>query len=170
MPDDKPTGKVKNFEDLHVYAQARALANEVYRLTRAAAFVRDFGLVDQVRRAAVSVLSNIAEGYERGSSAEFIQFLFIAKGSCGEVRAQLSIARDQGYVPAADHDRLVNHCRLVSSMLSNFIEYLKGSPYTGHKFKPSQRNWAAEAADEQLRVLNELAAARKKAEQTKDEP
>jgi len=170
MPDEKPTGKVKSFEDFNVYRQARKLTSEVYRLTRAGAFAKDFGLADQIRRAAVSVMSNIAEGYERGSSTEFIQFLFIAKGSCGEVRAQLAVALDQGYVAAAEHERLTSLCRLVSSMLSNFIEYLKGSRYPGQKFKPSQRNWAAEVVNEQQRVLDELAAARKKARENKSEP
>jgi four helix bundle protein len=166
MPDDKP-GTVRNFEDFNVYRQARSLTNEIFRLTRVGSFAKDFGLVDQIRRAAVSILSNIAEGYERGSNTEFIQFLYIAKGSCGEVRAQLSIAHDQGYVPDADHQRLANHCRLTSSMLSNFIDHLKGSRYPGQKFKPPERNWAAEAVDKQLRVLSELAATRKKAEQEK---
>ena len=169
MPDDK-SASVRNFEEFNVYRQARELTNEIYRLTRAGTFAKDFGLVDQIRRAAVSILSNIAEGYERGSSTEFIQFLFIAKGSCGEVRAQLSIACDQGYVPSADYQRLANQCRLISSMLSNFIDYLKGSRFSGPKFKPSKRNWAAEAIDEQQRTLDELAAERKKAEQKKFGP
>jgi four helix bundle protein len=95
-PNPNGARKFKTFEDMHVYQQAHKLADEVYALTRIGAFARDRGLVDQIRRAGVSVLSNIAEGFERGSNAEFIQFLYIAKGSAGEVRAQLSIARSQG--------------------------------------------------------------------------
>lgn len=82
----------RSFEELHVYQRARDLANAVYAITRTGPFARDFGLADQIRRAAVSVMPNIAEGFERGTSTEFIQFLYIAKGSCGEVRAQLQLA------------------------------------------------------------------------------
>ncbi len=78
-------------------------------------------------------MSSIAEGFERGSSAEFIQFLFIAKGSCGEVRAQLQIAADQHYVPTDDHVRLNDLCRRISGMISNFIAHLQRSDYRGEK-------------------------------------
>ena len=88
--------KVRNFEDLAVYQKARVLVREVYQITREESFARDVGLCDQIRRAAVSVVSNIAEGYERGSNTELIQYLYIAKGSCGEVRAQFMIACDLG--------------------------------------------------------------------------
>lgn len=85
----------ESFEELHIYQRARELTNSIYALTRSEIFARDRGLVDQIRRAAVSIMSNIAEGFERGATTEFIQFLYIAKGSCGEVRAQLRIAKDQ---------------------------------------------------------------------------
>ncbi|MCY2950926.1 MAG: four helix bundle protein [Planctomycetota bacterium] len=128
--------KVSFFEDLAVYQRARALANEVYRVTRLSPFSRDFGLVDQVRRAAVSVLSNIAEGFERGGNAELIQFLFIAKGSCGELRAQMTLGADQQYVDERTSERLVGDCRRVSAMLSNLITYLRSSDYRGPKHAP----------------------------------
>ncbi|MDO8137782.1 MAG: four helix bundle protein [Candidatus Brocadiales bacterium] len=80
--------KAEGFEDLVVWQKARELVKRVYELTKGKEFARDFSLVDQLRRASVSVLSNIAEGFERGSNVEFIQFLYVAKGSCGEVRAQ----------------------------------------------------------------------------------
>ncbi len=92
------SGTVQQFEDLAVYRHARELVNEAYRITRLSAFVRDRSLVDQVRRAAISVASNIAEGYERGSNNELIHFLYIAKGSCGELRAQIGVAKDQDYL------------------------------------------------------------------------
>jgi len=117
--------KGQGFEELHVYQRARELTNRIYELTRDVAFARDFGLVDQVRRACVSIMSNIAEGFERGTNAEFVQFLFIAKGSCGEVRAQVSIAFDQRYISEADHDELTDRCRRVSGMLGNLITYLR---------------------------------------------
>jgi four helix bundle protein len=127
-------GKIRvaaSFEDLHVYQRARELTNEVYRVTRQGPFARDFALVNQIRHAAVSIMSNIAEGHERGSKAEFIQFLYVAKGSSGEVRAQLCIANDQGYIPAEEFEPIYNMARTVGGMLSNFIGYLKRSPYRG---------------------------------------
>ena len=89
---------MKSYEELEVYQKSRELTNKIYEITRSGIFSRDRLLADQIRRAAVSIKSNIAEGFERGTNAEFVQFLFIAKGSCGEVRAQLEIAFDQGYI------------------------------------------------------------------------
>jgi four helix bundle protein len=130
--------KVRNFEDLAVYQKARTLIQDVYRLTRDGPFARDFGLMDQIRRAAVSVLSNIAEGYERGSNAELIQFLYIAKGSCGELRAQLMVACDLAYVDVPTHNRLNDEARRVSAMLANLIRHLKTSGFRGPKNKPQE--------------------------------
>jgi len=127
-------GAAEKFEDLHVYQRARELTNAIYQLTRVGTFARDFGLVDQIRRASVSIMSNIAEGFERGSTTELIQYLYIAKGSCGEVRAQLAIACDQGYVARPEYVRLHDLARRVSGMLSNFIAHLQGSNYRGEKF------------------------------------
>ena len=104
------SSKPRKFEDLNVYKEARMLTNKVYEITRRSGFSKDYGLVDQIRRASVSVMSNIAEGFERGSNTEFIQFLYIAKGSCGEVRSQLSIAYDQKYVGEDDCKNLVERC------------------------------------------------------------
>jgi len=131
--------KVRNFEDLAVYQKARALANEVYRLTREETFSRDFGLVDQIRRAAVSVISNIAEEYERGGNAELVQFLYIAKGSCGEVRAQLMIACDQHYRDGPTHARLNDESRRIGAMLANLITYVRTSGYHGPKNRPREK-------------------------------
>lgn len=140
------------FEELHIYQRARELTNAVYSLTREDAFARDRGLVDQIRRAAVSIMSNIAEGFERGSSTEFIQYLYIAKGSCGEVRAQLSIACDQRYISAEDHTRLRDLARRTSGMISNFIAHLQGSGYKGEKqTRPRRRE--IEARQERQSVL-----------------
>ena len=95
---------VRNFEDLNVWKKARQLTQEVYRLTKTEQFLKDFGLRDQIQRAAVSIMSNIAEGFERGGNQEFIQFLYVAKASCGEVRSQLYVALDQSYVTPKDCD------------------------------------------------------------------
>jgi four helix bundle protein len=129
----------ESFEDLHIYQRARELAGEIYAATKTGEFARDWGLVDQIRRAAVSILSNIAEGFERGGKTEFIQFLYIAKASCGEVRAQLQIALDQKYIDQAQYNRLYDLCKLISSMISNFIAHLQTSSYQGEKTERPKR-------------------------------
>src|ERR687892_445730 len=96
--------QVKNFEDLEIWKDARRLTQEIYQLTKDSKFSTDFALRDQIQRAAVSIMSNIAEGFERGGNQGFIQFLFVAKASCGEVRSQLYVALDQSYVAPRDCD------------------------------------------------------------------
>ena len=125
---------VKNFEDLNVWKQARQLTQEVYRLTKTETFFKDFGLRDQIRRAAISVMSNIAEGFERGGNQEFVQFLYVAKASCGEVRSQLYVALDQGYATLNDSEKLLQLFRRLSGMISNLITYLRKSDMKGEKF------------------------------------
>ncbi|HUQ31006.1 MAG TPA: four helix bundle protein [Pyrinomonadaceae bacterium] len=90
--------RIERFEDFIAWQKARVLAAEIYKVTDEGKFARDFGLRDQIRRAAVSIMSNIAEGFERGRSTEFHQFLSIAKASCAELRSQLYIAFDAGYL------------------------------------------------------------------------
>lgn len=124
----------KTFEELVMYQRARELVNAIYAATRDGTFAKDYGLKDQIRRAGISILSNIAEGYERGTTTEFIQFLYIAKGSCGEVRAQLQIATDQRYIPESDYQRLAELARWISGMISKFIKHLQSTPYKGRKF------------------------------------
>lgn len=131
-------GAATSFEDLHVYQRARELTNAVYALTRQGPFSRDFGIVQQIRKASVSVMSNIAEGFERGTTTEFIHYLFIAKGSCGELRAQLQVAADQKYIDAAEYIRLKELCRQIGGMISNFIAHLQGSDYRGEKFSKNR--------------------------------
>lgn len=131
------------------------MANGIYQVTREGRFSKDYGLVDQIRRASVSVMSNIAEGFERGSNAEFVEFLFIAKGSCGEVRAQLAVALDQGYVDESSYPSLVDRCRQVSGMLGNLIHHLKASAYRGTLYKKPPVKSMAEEVDEMLRKIQE---------------
>jgi four helix bundle protein len=126
---------VKQFEDLEVWRDARRLTQAIYRLTKAEKFSKDFALRDQIQRATISIMSNIAEGFERGGNQEFCQFLYIAKGSCGEVRSQLYIALDQSYVSRNELDQLTDSYKRLSSMISNFIAYLKNSGMKGEKFK-----------------------------------
>jgi len=100
--------KITRFEDLIAWQKARHLAKEIYLVTSKDAFSRDFGLKDQIRRAAVSVMSNMAEGFERGGRSEFHQFLVVAKSSCAEVKSQLYVAADVGYLSEAEFSRLGN--------------------------------------------------------------
>ncbi|MFQ5714236.1 MAG: four helix bundle protein [Candidatus Scalinduaceae bacterium] len=123
------------FEDLEVWILSRELTNKIYNVSSNGRFAKDFGLRDQIRRAAVSIMSNIAEGYERGGNQEFIQFLSIAKASCGEVRSQLYVAMDQNYINKKECSQLIDEFKKLSIMINNFIEYLKGSRYKGTKYK-----------------------------------
>ena len=132
---------VKNFEDLEIWKEARRLTGEVYRLTKDSKFSKDFDLSRQIQRAAVSIMSNIAEGFERGGNQEFMQFLYIAKGSCGEARSQLYVALDQSYVTQKAFEELTKSFKRLSIMISNFIAYLKRSGMKGVKYaesKPSE--------------------------------
>jgi four helix bundle protein len=129
---------VKAFEDLEVWKEARRLTQRIYQLTKNENFSKDFALRDQIRRAAVSVMSNIAEGFERGGNQEFVQFLYVAKASCGEVRSQVYVALDQSYVAGAEVDELTNSFKRLSSMISNLIAYLRKSGMKGEKFRKSE--------------------------------
>jgi len=126
---------IKYFEDLEVWKVARELTKRIYRITSDGNFSKDYGLCDQIRRASVSVMSNIAEGFERGGNQELLHFLSIAKGSSGEVRAQLYVAMDQGYIMQDKAETLIDDFRKLSIMINNFMEYLKGSRYRGRKYK-----------------------------------
>ena len=110
--------KVKRFEDLVVWQKSRDLSVAIYRITGTGAFVRDFGLRDQIRRAAVSVMSNIAEGFGRYSRSEMRQFLSISRGSVTEVRSQLYLARELGYIQDADHAAMHALCVEIARMLA----------------------------------------------------
>lgn len=126
---------VKSFEDLFVWQKSRELVKLVYSYTRKSGFKDDYGLVDQIRRAAVSVMSNIAEGFERGGKEETVYFLYIAKASCGEARAQLYAAHDQKYITETELAIGLELCRYVSALVSKFIDSLKVSKHKGLKFK-----------------------------------
>ncbi|MGH7797781.1 MAG: four helix bundle protein [Candidatus Binatia bacterium] len=126
--------QVKNFEDLEIWKDARALTRAIYQLTRSPKFSKDFGLRDQIQRATVSIMSNIAEGFERGGNQEFIQFLYVAKASCGEVRSQIYVALDQSYLEQKDCEELTTSFRRLSIMISHLIDYLKRSGMKGAKY------------------------------------
>ncbi|MBI5639745.1 MAG: four helix bundle protein [Nitrospirae bacterium] len=142
----------KSFEDMDVWIRARELVNFIYAITGNERFRKDFSLTDQIRRAAVSVMSNIAEGFERGSNTEFIQFLYIAKGSAGETRTQLYIALDQGYINQDEFHKGKEQCINVSGQISGLIQYLKGSSLKGDKFRTEYKSFR----DEVNTLVNEF--------------
>ena len=109
--------KVDKFEDLIAWQKARELTKRIYEVTRQGDFAKDFGLKDQIQRAAVSMMSNIAEGFERGGRAEFHQFLSTAKASCAEVRSQLYVALDVGYIAQSGFDQLQSLAEEVAKIL-----------------------------------------------------
>lgn len=115
----------KQFEDLEVWQHAKELTNLIYRLSSAGPFSRDFGLRDQMRRASVSIMSNIAEGFESQTQLLFIQFLGRAKGSAGELRAQVYIALEQDYLTTDEFQSAFALAELCSRKLASFIRYLE---------------------------------------------
>jgi len=115
---------IERFEDVGAWQTARALVQHIYNVTTHGAFARDFGMRDQPQRAAVSIMSNIAEGFERGSSRKFRQFLYIAKASAAEVRSLLYVARDLDYIDDGTHDVLQQQALKASSQIAGFICYL----------------------------------------------
>ncbi len=129
----------KSFEELPVWQKARELVKYVYTLTRKDGFSQDFSLVDQIRRSSTSVMFNISEGFERGANTEFLQFLYISKGSAGETRAQFYVALDQDYINRGEFNKGLAMYKDVSGQLSGLIDYLKGSRLKGEKFKNSTR-------------------------------
>jgi len=118
----------KRFEDLEVWQRAKELTNLIYRLSSAGSFARDFGLRDQMRRAAVSVMSNIAEGFESQTQVLFIQFLSRAKGSAGELRAQLYVALEQEYITSDEFQSAFSLAEVCSKQLASLIRYLESQP------------------------------------------
>jgi four helix bundle protein len=109
--------KVERFEDLIAWQKARELTKKIYRVSREGAFAKDFGLSNQIQRAAVSIMSNIAEGFERGGRGEFHQFLSTAKASCAELRSQLYVALDNGYISPISFDGLMAHAEEVGRII-----------------------------------------------------
>ena len=114
---------VAKFEDLVAWQKAREMTREIYRITRAGAISKDYSLVDQMRRAATSIMFNIAEGFERSGPSEFHQFLVVAKASCGEVRSQLYVALDVGYLSEKEFQRL----REMAEKLGQIIGALRAA-------------------------------------------
>ena len=126
---------VRDFEELAIFQKARELSAKIYPVTRRGEFKYDSRFVQQIRAAAGSIMDNIAEGFERGGNKEFLNFLYIAKGSCGEVRSQLIRANDVGYLTPEEYNELYIECRKLSAGIMNFIKEIKSSDLTGAKYK-----------------------------------
>ncbi len=121
--------KIEKFEDLIAWQKARQLTKEVYSITKSGEFSKDFGLKEQIRRASVSVMSNIAEGFERGGRSEFHHFLVIAKGSCAELKSQLYVAFDAEYIDADLFKNLYD----LASEVSRIVGGLRSAVYKQKK-------------------------------------
>jgi len=117
--------KVKSFEDMQVWQDARVFVKLIYELTASDVFKKDYGLKDQIQRAAVSIMNNISEGFERDNNKEFMNFLGYAKGSAGEVRSMLYVALDLKYISKDNFDINYNKAIKIITQISNFKKYLK---------------------------------------------
>lgn len=127
--------KVERFEDLKIWQDARVICRKIQQISAQTELKNDFGLKNQIRNSSGSVMDNIAEGFERGGNAEFIQFLGFAKGSAGEVRSQVYRLFDSSYISQNKFEELKTDAEELSKQISNFIKYLKNSEYKGFKFK-----------------------------------
>lgn len=125
---------VRTFEDLAIFQKASDLSTEVYRITRQGEFKSDFRFVQQIRAAAGSIMDNIAEGFERSGNKEFINFLYIAKGSCGEVRSQLIRAHNVGLIDDETFRKDYADSKKLSASIVNFIKDLRSSDLKGAKY------------------------------------
>lgn len=134
---------IERFEDVRAWQMARELTKSVYLRGRCGEFSKDWGLRDQMQRAAVSIGSNIAEGFERNSDREFLNFLYIAKGSCGEVRSQLYTAFDLGYLDETQFVQLREQCLELSRTIARLIKAIKAAAAPEAPSAPSLRSKSA---------------------------
>ena len=117
--------KAKSFEDLKIWQDSRDFVKSIYELTSSNKFAKDFGFKDQIQRAAVSIMNNIAEGFERNNNKEFIIFLKYSKGSAGEIRSMLYVALDLDYIDESTFEKYYTSAINIITQISNFIKYLK---------------------------------------------
>ena len=126
---------IKRFEDVEAWKQGRELTRRIYQITSQSKFTRDYALRDQIRRAAISITSNIAEGFDRGGNREFVQFLAVARGSASELKSQIYTTLDAGYVDQKEFAELYQLAHSVVLLIGGFIKYLQQSELGGQKFK-----------------------------------
>ena len=130
--------KIERFEDLDAWKKAREMTKAVYVVTSSAKFSRDLSLKGQIRGSTVSSMSNIAEGFERSGDRQFLQFLSIAKGSTGEVKSQLYVALDAGYLTQAEFDEIYRLAAETSRLIGGLIRYLKNAELNESKSQRGQ--------------------------------
>ncbi|MBP9995385.1 MAG: four helix bundle protein [bacterium] len=128
---------VKKFENLVIFDKARNLCKKIYEITNETPFKYDVRFVQQIHASAGSIMDNIAEGYERDGNKEFIYFLYISKGSCGELRSQILRAYDVGFINSETHEKITTECLQLSASISNLIKSIKDSEIKGTKYKNS---------------------------------
>lgn len=124
-----------SFEGMEAWQKARKLTSEIYSISRNPEFLKDFGLKNHIRKTSISIMANIAEGFERGGKKEFIQFLSISKGSSGELKSHLYIALDQKYIEEIEFHKLITLANEIGKMLNGLMKYLKSSKINGIKYK-----------------------------------
>ncbi|MEW6658461.1 MAG: four helix bundle protein [Thermodesulfobacteriota bacterium] len=127
--------KIERFEDIDAWQKGRELTKFIYKITTQGDIAKDFALKDQLRRASISIMGNIAEGFEREGNKEFKQFLAMAKGSVGEVKSHLYVALDAGRISQQDFNQLMALANETSRLIAGFLRYLKDSDHKGSKFK-----------------------------------
>ena len=126
---------METFEDLAIFLKARELSKQVYQITRQGEFKYDSRFVQQIRASAGSVMDNIAEGYERQGNKEFKNFLYIAKGSCGELRSQVMRAHDVNFITDETYNQMYADCKKLSIAIANFITTIKDSEFKGTRYQ-----------------------------------
>lgn len=125
---------ITRFEEIISWKEARELNRVLRDLINEKRFDKNFSLISQIERSAGSIMDNIAEGFERGGNKEFIQFLYIAKGSCGELRSQMYRAIDDGYLSIEEFEMVSAYCNKISNLIYKLINYLKHTNFKGQKF------------------------------------
>ena len=126
---------METFEDLAIFLKARELSKQVYQITRQGEFKYDSRFVQQIRASAGSVMDNIAEGYERQGNKEFKNFLYIAKGSCGELRSQVMRAHDVNFITDETYNQMYADCKKLSIAIANFIKTIKDLEFKGTRYQ-----------------------------------
>ena len=127
---------INRFEDLDIWKKARVLCKKIFLKTQDHDFAKDYSLKDQIKRSSGSVMDNIAEGFEREGNKEFINFLSIAKGSCGETRSQIYRAYDFKYIDEQEFEALIDETYILLTGIKNFMNYLKNSEIKGNRITP----------------------------------
>ena len=136
-------GRIQRFEDIEAWKTARQLTKAVYKATREPPFSKDRDLASQIQRAAVSVMSNIAEGFDSNSKPEFAQFLNYARRSTGEVQFHLYVALDQAYISESCFATLYEQAQTARRMVVSFMGYLR----TDHALKSSKSSWSSKSSE-----------------------